>query len=184
MSPERKPGDPGWKPSEEDVRAAQQPQGGLLLRVVSVVPFIGLGALGVLALVSWVAVMVLGVGTGRGAVWTWARGRSAGDVLAQVALMLLIGAACAALTGLAIFATAYGVRPRQPAFFWRLSAAFFAGLVVLLAWGRAAYPALMRDLGLAGVNWWFVSACLVFSVAVAGLRLRLSGQDGVDDGDE
>ena len=79
MSPERKPGDPGWKPSDEDILAAQVPRPQFALRVFSVLPFILFGAFSVIALRL--------VDRGRdlrasapiaGAVWQWAAGRGAG----------------------------------------------------------------------------------------------------------
>ena len=76
------------------------------------------GVIGVLALVAWAAVFVFGVGTSNGAVW---RGRRAGlpaRSSLQVAVMLLLGVACTGVAGLAIFATGYGVKPRQPWCFW------------------------------------------------------------------
>lgn len=183
MSPERKPGDTGWKPSADDIAAAQRAEPGLVLRALSVIPFVALGVLGVLAFVSWIAVLVLGVGTARGAVWTWARGRSAGEIVPQVALMLLIGAGCAAVVGLSIYATMYGFRARQPWFFWPAAQVVFSALAVLLVVGRAAYPALMQELGLTGAQWWFVFALLAFAMVVVGLRMRRGGHDGEDGAD-
>ena len=183
MSPERKPGDPGWKPSEEDIQAAQRPQAGLVLRAVSVIPFVALGVIGVLALVAWAAVFVFGVGNSNGAVWTWAQGKPAGEVITQIALMLLIGVACAAFAGLAIFATAYGVKPRQPWYFWPAAQTVFGVLLILLVVGDRKYPALMEDVGLTGVEWWFLFLWLAFSMVVAGLRMRRRGHDGGDGSD-
>jgi hypothetical protein len=57
VSPERKPGDPGWKPSDEDIRAAQAPRPRFALRVFSVLPFILFGAFSVIAFVSRIAVV-------------------------------------------------------------------------------------------------------------------------------
>lgn len=183
MSSERKPGGLGWKPSSEDVSSAQHPQPGLLLRSLSVIPFVSLGVLGVLAFVSWLAVLVFGVGTSRGAVWTWARGRSAGEVFPQVLLMLAIGAGCAAVIVLSISATMYGFRERQPWFFWPAAQVVFSALAVLLVVGRAAAPALMQELGLTGIQWWVVFALLAFAMTVVGLRMRRRGHDGGDGGD-
>jgi hypothetical protein len=181
VSPERKPGDPGWKPSEEDIEAAQRPHAGLILRAVSVIPFIALGVVGVLALVAWAAVFIFGVGNSNGAVWTWAQGKPAGEVIWQVAVMLLIGVACLALTGLAIFATSYGVKPRQPWYFWPAAQTVFGILLILLVVGNRKYPAFMEDLGLSAGEFWFIFLWLAFSMVVAGLRMRRRGHDGADD---
>jgi hypothetical protein len=180
VSPERKPGDPGWKPSEEDVRNAEQPGAGLLLRAVSVVPFVAMGVLGVLALVAWAAVFVFGVGNSNGPVWRWAQGKPPHVVVTQVSLLVLLGLACAGVAGLSVFATAYGFRERQPRHFWPVAEAVFGALLVLLVWASGAHPGVMRELGLSGTQWWFVFVWLAFSMVVVGLRMRRRGHDGGD----
>ena len=141
MSPERKPGDPGWKPSEEDIQAAQgRPAAGLVLRAVSVVPFIALGVLGVLSLVTWAAVFVFGVGNDNGAVWTWAQGKPAGEILVQVALMLLLGVACLGVAVGSIYATMIGVKERQPRWFWLVAQTVFGGAPDPARLGLAVTP--------------------------------------------
>lgn len=183
MSPEHKPGDPGWRPSEEEVRAAQQPAAGLVLRIVSVVPFVALGVLGVLALVSWAAVFVFGVGNPNGAVWTWAQGKPAGEVVSQVALMLLLGVACLGVAVGSMYATMAGVKERQPWWFWPVAQAVFGVMLILLIWGSRSRPEAMAELGLGGVQWWVAFVWLAFSIAVAGLRMRRRGHDGGDGAD-
>lgn len=183
MSPERKPGDPGWRPSEEEVRAAQQPATGLVLRIVSVVPFVALGVLGLLSLIAWAAVFVFGVGNPNGAVWTWAQGRPAGEVVSQVTLMLLLGLACLGVAVGSMYATMAGVKERQPWWFWPAAQAVFGALLILLIWGGRSHPAMMTELGLDGLQWWFAFAWLVFSLVTAGLRMRRRGHDGEDGRD-
>ena len=112
VSPERKPGDPGWKPSEEDILAAQAPRPQFALRVLSVLPFILFGAFSVIAFVAWIAVVVFGAGTDRGTVWQWAAGRSAGEVVTQLALALVIGLIPVGVAVLSIWATLRGFSDR------------------------------------------------------------------------
>src|SRR5665647_1410848 len=69
--------------------APPAPEPRLVLRVVSVIPFMLIGAFGVIATVAWVAVLVLGAGTDRGTVVAWARGKPVGEVVPQV--LLLVG---------------------------------------------------------------------------------------------
>jgi hypothetical protein len=180
VNPERKPGDPGWKPSEADIANAQRPMAGLVLRIVSVIPFISLGVLGLLSLVAWAAVFVFGVGNSNGAVWTWAQGKPAGVVVTQVALMLLLGLGCLAVAVGSMYATMIGVKERQPWWFWPAAQAVFGVLLILLIWGSRAHPVGMEDLGLAGMQYWFAFAWLVFSLVMAGLRMRRRGHDGED----
>ena len=183
MSPDRKPGDAGWKPSEEDVLAAQGPEPGLVLRVVSVLPFVLGGAFGVIAFVAWIVMLVLGVGTDRGAVWTWAEGRPAGEVVVQVGLLILIGLACAGVVALSIYATAYGFRTRQPRHFWAVAAGRVLGSGVRPAPGALQFPEFMEDIGLTGGQWYFAFGVVAFAMIVVGLRMRRGGddeEDGID----
>lgn len=183
MSPERKPGDLGWRPDPEVVSAVERAEPGLVLRSLSVIPFVALGVLGVLSFVAWLAVLVFGVGTSRGAVWAWAHGRPVGEVVSQVALMLALGIGCVAVIMLSIYATMYGFRTRQPRFFWPTAEAVFSALAVLLVVGRAKSPGLMGDLGLTGAQWWFVFGVVALSMTVDGLRMRRHGHDGGDGED-
>ena len=183
MSPERKPGDPGWKPSDEDVAAALSPEPGLALRVISVIPFILAGAFGVIAFVAWIVVLVLGVGSDRGAAWTWAQGKPAGEVITQFALLLLIGVACAGVVALSIYATTYGFRDGQPRYFWGIAQGVFSALGFLLLLGRTLFPGFMRAIGLSGGQWYFAFALVAFAMIVIGMRMRRGGEDGDEDDD-
>ena len=183
MSPERKPGDPGWTPSEEDVLAAQRPEPGLALRVVSVIPFILGGAFGVIAFVAWLAVLVLGAGTERGAAWSWAKGKPAAEVITQVGLLILIGLLCAGVVALSIYATTYGFRRQQPRYFWGIAQGVFSVLGFALLVGHTMFPGFMRDIGLSGGQWYFAFALAAFAMIVVGLRMRRGGDDAEDDAD-
>lgn len=144
----------------------------LALRLLSVVPFVLLGALGVIATVSWFAVLVLGVGLDRGAVWSWAEGRPFGDSAGQVALLLLIGAACGAVVVVSIYATMRGFGDRQPAWFWPLSEAVCLLIGGTLLFAQARAPQTLSELGLTGLDWIFTLAVVTYSAVVIHLRWR------------
>jgi hypothetical protein len=148
-----------------------------------VLPFILAGAFGVIAFVAWVVVLVLGVGTDRGAVWTWARGKPAGEVLVQVGLLLLIGLACAGVVALSIYATTYGVRARQPRYFWLIAQGLFSALGFYLLLGRTTFPDFMQDVGLSGGQWYFAFGMTAVAMILVGLRMRRGGDDEEDDAD-
>jgi hypothetical protein len=185
MSPERKPGDPGWKPSEEDVRAAQEHDPGLVLRIASVLPFVLVGAFGVIAFVAWIVVFIFGVrpaGQKSQPVWEWATGKPAGEVVPQVLLLVLIGVVCAGVVVASIYATGYGVRARQPRRFWFVAQAVFSVLGFLLLAGRSISPGFMKEIGLTGREWYFAFGVIAFSMIVIGMRMRRDGND--EDGEE
>jgi hypothetical protein len=171
-------------PSARDAARPPAPEPHLVLRVVSVIPFILAGAFGVIATVAWVAVLVLGAGTGRGNVLSWARGKPAGEVVLQVLLLVLIGVACAGVVVASIYATGYGVRAAQPRRFWFVAQAFFSVLGFLLLAGRSFAPTFMKEIGLTGREWFFAFGLVAFAMIVVGLRMRHEGddEDGKEDG--
>jgi hypothetical protein len=172
VSPERKPGDPGWRPSDEDILAAQAPRPQFALRVFSVLPFILFGAFSVIAFVSWIAVVVFGAGTDRGTVWQWAAGRSAGEVVSQLALALVIGLIPVGVAVLSIWATLRGFGDSPALFFWFFTEIVFAAAALALVLGRVQWPELMASIALKGTEWWFAFFVVAYSMTMAHLRVR------------
>ena len=177
MSPEHRAGDLGWKPDEAGLQFTERPAPAPVLRVLSVIPFMLAGAVGVISLVAWLAVLVFGAGIDRGPVWQWAAGRSPGEALTQVGLLILVGIACAAVVVGSIFATGIGFGASQPPWFWPLSEgiAGLAGLGLLA--GRTMAPDTMEAIGLVGRDWYFAAGVVVFSIIVLGMRRRREGGD-------
>jgi len=185
MSPERKPGDPGWKPSEEDILAAQVPRPQFALRVFSVLPFILFGAFSVIAFVAWIAVVIFGSGTDRGAVWQWAAGRGVGEIVSQLALAIVIGLIPVGVAVLSMWATLRGFSDSPAIFFWLFTEIVFAAGALALVVGRMKWPELMESVALKGTEWWFAFAVVAYSMTMAHLRVRrdrrtLAAED--DDG--
>jgi hypothetical protein len=172
MSPERKPGDPGWKPSAEDIRAAQVPRPQFALRVLSVLPFVLFGAFSVIAFVAWIAVVIFGAGTDRGTVWQWASGRSAGEVVSQLALALAIGLVPVAVAVLSIWATMRGFSDGPALYFWLFTEIVFAVAALALVVGRVKWPGFMESIALKGTEWWFAFVVVAYSMTMAHLRVR------------
>ena len=172
MSPERKPGDPGWKPSDEDILAAQVPHPQVALRVLSVLPFILFGALSVIAFVSWIAVVVFGVGTDRGTVWQWASRFSLGEVVSQLLLAIVIGLVPAGAAVLSIWATMRGFSDGPALNFWLFTEIVFAAAALALVLGRVQWPEFMESIALKGTEWWFAFVVVAYSMTMAHLRVR------------
>lgn len=167
-----RPGGRNWKPSEEEVRASQEAQPGLALRLVSIIPFGLIGAFSVIAIVAWFAVIVFGVGTGRGALWTWAAGRPVGEVVTQVALALVVGLVPVGLLILSIWATVRGFDTEPALYFWLFTEIAFGAAALVLVFGREQYPEFMHSISLGGQEWWFALAIVGFGMTTAHLRAR------------
>lgn len=183
MGEAERPGGRRWKPSEEEIRASQEAAPGLGLRLVSIIPFGLIGAFSVIAIVAWFAVIVFGAGTDRGALWTWASGRPAGEVIAQVALAVVFGLIPVGLLVLCIWATMRGFGTEPALYFWLFTEMTFAALALALLLGRVQYPEFMEDVALSGREWWFALAIVGFGMTVAHLRARrdrkiVAGDDG------
>lgn len=183
MGEAERPGGSRWKPSEEEIRAAQEAAPGLGLRLVSIIPFGLIGAFSVIAIVAWFAVIVMGAGTDRGTLWAWASGRPAGEVVTQVALAILVGLVPVGLLVLCIWATMRGFGTEPALYFWLFTEIAFAALALALLFGRVQYSEFMEDVALSGREWWFALAVVGFGMTVAHLRARrdrkiVAGDDG------
>jgi hypothetical protein len=170
---ERRP----WASRRHDAEGDEE-RVGLILRTLSVIPFLLTGALGVVALATWLIVLVFGVGIARDSAWSWAAGRPVGEVIYQFMLLLLIGVACAAIIVLSIFATGIGFRTVQPRWFWRVTQGIFILIGLALGFGRTLAPVFMEDIGLTGRDWFFFFGLAVFSVLVTGARRRRQRDEG------
>lgn len=172
MAEAERPGGRNWKPSAEEVRASQEPQPGLALRLVSIMPFGLIGAFSVIAIVAWFAVIIFGFGTDRGALWTWAAGRPVGEVLSQFALALVIGLVPVGLLILCIWATVRGFGTEPVLYFWLFTETAFGAVALALIFGRVQYPEFMHSISLGGQEWWFAFAIIGFGMTTAHLRAR------------
>ena len=165
--------DPDSLAPDDEERAAgpEGPSVDVAVRGLSVVPFLLVAALGLMAVVSWVLIIVLGVGSGD-PIWEAARGMSAGELLWQLVLAVLIGLAPLVVTLVASWATAHGFREDAGRTFWTITQAVWGlaavGLVVLDR-ARAAW---LEELGFSALDWWFAFGVVAFAMIVAGVRLR------------
>ncbi len=135
-----------------------------------------LGVMAVIAILTWVLVFVFGVGAAAEPVWQWFGGRPLGEVLAHVGLALLGLLAAVAVLVLSMFATSYGARERQAAWFWPLTQFVFTGIALGLVALDHFSPGALADLGLSGRDWWLVFGWAAYAVLVAGVRMRRASQ--------
>ena len=171
-SERNRPGRQGWTPSKEEVSAAEEAHPGLVLRLVSIIPFGLIGAFSVIAIVAWFAAIVFGAGTDRGTLWAWAAGRPVSEVVTQVALAIVPGLIPVALLVLCIWATVRG-SSESPALYLRLlTAIVFAAAALALVLGRVQWPEFMESIALNGTEWWFAFVVVAYSMSMAHLRVR------------
>ena len=162
---------PDWEPDEDDVRRAQTPPRGGVLRGLSVAPFAIAAAVGLIGAISWVLVIVFGLGGGQ-PIWDWAKGHTLGQVLAQVLLAVAIGLLPVGVTVLASWAMVHGFRERPSRFFWPAAQVFWSVLAVGLVYVYRARHQWLDSIGLNATDWWFGFCVVAFAMIMAGLRIR------------
>ena len=140
------------------------------------IPFVILGVIAVIAILTWVLVIVFGVGAAAEPLWEWVRGRSFWEVVVQVGLAVLGLLAAVAVLVLSMLATSYGARERQAAWFWPLTQFFFTGVALALVMLDHLRPGALADLGIAGRDWWLIFGYAAYAVLMAGLRMRAAGK--------
>ncbi len=102
---------------EEREAGPEGPTVDVVIRALSVIPFVLAAALGLIAIVSWVLIIVLGVGSGD-PIWQVAKGLSAAELLWQLLLAILIAILPAGVTLIASWATVRGFREDSSRTFW------------------------------------------------------------------
>jgi hypothetical protein len=165
--------DPDSLAPKDEERAAgpEGPTIDLVLRSVSIVPLLLVAALGLIAVVSWVLLVVLGVGSSD-PIWVAAQGMSVARLLEQIVVAVLIGLAPLVFTAAVSWAAARGFREDSTRTFWT---------VIQSLWGLAAVGLVVIDRarhdwldtwGFTALDWWFAFGVVAFAMILAGIRLR------------
>jgi hypothetical protein len=159
-------------PDDEDEAAGPGgPSTDVIVRALSVVPFLLLAALGLIGIVSWVLILLFGIGSGE-PIWDAIRGLSIVELLWQLLLAVLIGLLPLAVALVASWATARGFREESGKLFWTVTQAIWGLMALALFYVQAVRHDLLDQYGFSALDWWFAFGVVAFAMILAGVRLR------------
>jgi hypothetical protein len=158
----------------DDEERAAGPEGAsvdIVVRALSVIPFLLVAALGLIGIVSWVLIVVLGIGGGD-PIWVAAQGLSTWELLWQLLLAVLIGLAPLLVTLAASWATARGFGEGSGRTFWTITQGLWGLAGLGLVYVARVREDLLGDFELSATDWWFAFGVVAFAMIFAGVRLR------------
>jgi hypothetical protein len=152
----------------------------VVLRALSVVPFLLAAAVAMIALITWVLVAVFGFsppgpsgpGGEREPIWRWIGEHDGGALLLE--LLFLVGVALVPL-GLIVllsWAALHGFRERPSPFFWPSVQVVYGVLALGMVLVDRLRPEWLGEIGVAARDWWFVFGVVAFGMVTAGMRIR------------
>lgn len=144
---------------------------GPIVRALSVAPLLLLAALGFIGIVSWVLIVVLGIGSAE-PIWTAARGLSPLQLVWQLFLVVLIGLAPLAVVLAASWGVTHGYRVDSGRMFWSVIQAVWGLLSLGLVYVGRVREEWLESFGLSSADWWFLFIVVAFAMILAGVRLR------------
>jgi hypothetical protein len=154
----------------------------LVLRALSVVPFLLVAALGLIGVVSWVLIIVLGIGSAE-PLWRSVQGLSVGALLWQLVVAVLVGLVPVLITLASSWAAARGFRETTGRPFWTAVEGVWGLAAVGLVYLDRARRGWLDDLGFSRLDWWFAFGVVAFAMILAGMRLRRAPRAD-EDGNE
>lgn len=170
------------RPDDEEYAAGPGgPSRGVVLRAFSVLPFVLVSAIGLIAIVSWVLIVIFGVGGGD-PVWVALQGLSTGRLIGQIALAVAIGLTPVVVTVAASWATARGFRPDSSRQFWIVTQGVWGILAIGLIYMEHMRHDSLDEIGLGATDWWFAFGVVAFAMIMAGVRLRAAPRPNQEDG--
>ena len=156
---------------EERAAGPEGPTTDVVIRALSVIPFLLLAALGLIGMVSWVLIVVLGVGGGE-PIWDAAQGLPAGQLIREFLVALLIGLAPLGMVLGASWATARGFRQESSRIFWTVTQGLWGLAAVGLVYVWRLQQGWVDEFELTSTDWWFAFGVVAFAMILAGVRLR------------
>jgi hypothetical protein len=176
--------DPDSLTPKDEERAAgpEGPSADVVLRALSVVPFLLAAAVGLIAIISWVLIIVFGVGSAE-PIWESIQGLSGTELVWQLFLAVVVGVVAVLITLAASWATAHGFREDAGRPFWTMTQAVWGLVAVGLVYLARTKGGWLEDAGLSRVDWWFGLLVVAFAMILAGVRLRRAPR-APEEGDE
>jgi hypothetical protein len=162
---------------EERAVGPDGPSSDVVIRTLSVLPFILVAALGLIGVISWVLIIVLGVGSGD-PIWVVARGLSVAELLWQSLLAVLIGLVPLAITLVASWTASHGFSADAGRPFWTVVQAVWGLAAVGLVVVDRTRQAWIEEMGFSSLDWWFMFGMVAFGMILAGVRLRRAPRAG------
>lgn len=162
---------------EEEAVGPDGPSSDVVVRALSVMPFLLLATVGLIGIISWVVVILFGVGGGE-PIWDAVKGLSAAQVVWQLLLAVLIGLAPLAVVLAASWATARGFGESSGKTFWTITQGVWGLLGFGLVYVWTAHRALLGHLELSATDWLFAFGVVAFAMILAGVRLRRAPRYG------
>lgn len=143
----------------------------VVLRTLSVVPFLIVGLLAFLAAVSLLAIVVFGSGSGQ-SLASWVRGRGGGEIVTGILQLIGLEAACGAVILVCWLALRYGFKAEARRWFWASSATVGAAGAALVVVLRTATPHTLESVSVSGQDWLAPVVLFALMLVTAALRLR------------
>ena len=146
----------------------------LLLTGFSVIPFLLLGAVAVIAVGVTVLVAVFGLGSGVDPLWSRLDGQSLGRALFTILETLVMIGLAAGVAVVAMLATNHGLKARQRRWFWPAIIVTAALLAVLPVAVHFAHPAWFNGVTGGVPDWGMLTFLGAYTAFMAELRRRHS----------
>ena len=162
---------------EERAVGPDGPSSDVVVRTLSVIPFVLVAALGLIGVISWVLIIVLGVGSGE-PIWQVAQGLSVARLLWQILLAVLIGLVPVVISLVASWTAGHGFSEYSGRTFWTVVQALWGLAAVGLVLVDRTRQAWIEDMGLSPLDWWFMFGVVAFGMILAGVRLRRAPRAG------
>lgn len=167
----RIPDDMAWRLDAEGEILALPPEWGIGLRFASVLPFLLATLLGIVSLIGWCFVILLG-GARREPIWVLMADGTLEVGRSQLALAFGLGFAALGVTLLSMWASFHGLAGSSGRVFWRGTQIIALLLAAALAFAAVSRADFLASLEVSWTYWVGAYAVLCYALVMCQLRLR------------